>query len=125
MRWPGSRAVPSHRTAAFVMPRTGVVLPWAIGDGTTWMARAPTRILTDFVGLVSFARAGGGLVQVYDYLAEEAVRRGELVEVLHTLKGAGRPFNLIHPASAAKRAAVRCVIDFIVEHAGTRRRRVP
>jgi DNA-binding transcriptional LysR family regulator len=116
---PGSlEDLDDHRVAVFVMPQTGVELPWRLPGDDSWLPRDPVRILTDFTAVVAFARHGGGIVQAYDFLVAEAVARGELVEVLPQLRAPSRLFSLVYPARAAQRRAVRVVLDHIQGRAG-------
>ena len=109
-----------HRCAVFVMPSTGRPLPWAFAPpGPEAMVMpAALRVRGDVLGLVGFARAGGGLVQSYHYLVERELARGELVEVLVEYSGRRRPFSLIYPKQAVSRPAVRVLVEFVV--AGSR-----
>ncbi|MCB9762043.1 MAG: LysR family transcriptional regulator [Alphaproteobacteria bacterium] len=107
-----------HTCAVFVMPSTGRGLPWAFLPGPQEVhPRASVRIRDDVLGLISFARAGGGLIQLYHYLVEAELTRGELVEVLAPLTGYTRPFSLIYPREALSRPAVRALVDFVVARA--------
>ena len=115
-----------HTTAVFIMPGTGRPLPWSLLPGPELiLPRAAVRVRTDITGLVSFARAGGGLVQIYRYMVEREVARGELVEVLSQYAGETRPFSLIYPRSAVERPVVRALVDFVVERARRERAAVP
>lgn len=56
----------------------------------------------------------GGLFQIYHFIAQAAVNRGELVEVL---QGAGvrtRRFSILYPQNRHLSARVRAFVDFIV-----------
>ena len=51
------------------MPRSGRVLPWTFAPGPASLAPGPGyRCSDDFLGAVTMARAGVGLVQAYDFL---------------------------------------------------------
>ena len=47
-------------------------------------------------------------------MVADALRRGELVEVLEDHRGAKRPFSLVYPRATARSSAVRALIEFIV-----------
>lgn len=112
-----------HECAVFVMPRTGRPLPWTfVPEPEAIAPRAAVRVRGDVLGLITFARAGGGLVQIYHYLVERELASGQLVEVLREYSGRSRPFSLIYPKEAVKRPAVRALADFIVERARPDRR---
>ncbi len=105
-----------HECAVFVMPRTGRLLPWSFeNEPTVVLPNASVHIRDDVLGLVSFARAGCGLVQMYRFLVERELASGALVEVLQQHKGVARPFSLIYPRQTSQRPAVRVLIDHIVE----------
>jgi DNA-binding transcriptional LysR family regulator len=112
-----------HVCAVFVMPRTGRSLPWTFKPGPERHVPAATvRIRHDPLGLVSYARAGGGLIQLYDFLVESEVARGELREVMRAFRGRARPFSLIYPREAVGRLAVRTLVDHIVAGSAADRR---
>lgn len=107
-----------HACIVFVAPRTGRVMPWSLGtEPSSWVPRAAFRVRHDVLGLTSIARRGGGLVQMYDFIVEQELKRGELVEILTAYRGRSRPFSLIYPPEATRRAATRALIDFIVDRA--------
>jgi DNA-binding transcriptional LysR family regulator len=113
-----------HSCIAFVMPSTGRVLPWTFVPGPERFApNAEYRVSEDVLGAVSLARAGIGLVQIYDFIVRDDVARGLLVEVLAPYRGASRPFSLLRPKSVRPTHAVRALSDFILEHARAERRR--
>ena len=106
-----------HECAVFVMPRTGLLLPWVFGHSIEPLTPpASVRVRDDVLGLVSFARNHGGLIQTYHYVVEAEVARGELTEVLTSLAGSTRPFSLLYPREVATRREVRALIDFIIEY---------
>jgi DNA-binding transcriptional LysR family regulator len=105
-----------HDCIAFVMPSTGRVLPWTFQpEPRSWTPTAPIRCSDDALSLVTLARAGLGLIQIYDFLVEDAVARGALVEVLRDYRGGSRPFSLVYPATPKRSPAARALIDFILE----------
>jgi len=110
-----------HECVTFVMPSSGRALRWAFAGGKSFLPEARYRCLDDALGVISLCRAGLGLVQVFDFLVEELVQRGELVEVLAQLRGHSRAFSLVYPKPVKPTPAVRALIDFIVQHRGARR----
>lgn len=107
----------SHECVTFVMPSSGRALAWEFAGGKSFVPDARYRCTDDVLGVITLARAGLGLVQVFDFLVEEPVRRGELVEVLPQLRGDGRPFTLVYPKPVKPTPAVRALIDFVVQQA--------
>ncbi|MDI1428252.1 LysR family transcriptional regulator [Polyangium sorediatum] len=112
-RTPGE--LDEHTCVAFVMPRSGRVLPWTfVPAPERFEPEAPYRCSDDVLGIITLARAGVGLVQVYDFLVEEDVARGALVEVLGSFRGKSRPFSLLYPKSVEPSRPARALIDYIV-----------
>jgi DNA-binding transcriptional LysR family regulator len=107
-----------HHCLGFVMPRSGRILPWTFRPGPrSFRPDARYRCSDDVLGLVTLARAGVGLIQLYDYLVEEDLAGGILVEVLAPFRGESRPFSLLYPRAVVPSRAARTLIDFIVEQA--------
>jgi DNA-binding transcriptional LysR family regulator len=105
----------SHDCITFVMPRTGRAMAWEFASPPLKLEPlARHRVTEDVLGLVAMARAGLGLVQTYDFMVDEHVQRGELVEVLTEHRGAGRPFSLVYPRSSRRSHAVRSFVDFVL-----------
>ena len=110
-----------HACIAFLMPRTGRVLPWEFYPGpSTLVPEASYRCADDVLGTIGLARAGVGLVQTYDFLVEDEVARGTLVQVLAPFRGASRPFSVIHPKGTELSPAARALKAFIIEREVTR-----
>ncbi|UJR85499.1 Hypothetical protein I5071_75790 [Sandaracinus amylolyticus] len=105
----------SHDCITFVLPRTGRAIPWELGTPPRRIEPlARYRCSDDMVGVVALARAGLGLAYAYDFMVADALRRGELVEVLEEHRGAKRPFSLVYPRATARSSAVRALIEFVV-----------
>lgn len=110
-----------HECVTFVMPSSGRALAWEFAGGQAYLPKARYRCTEDVLGVITLAKAGLGLVQVFDFLVEEPLRRGELVEVLAPLRGAGRAFSLVYPKPVKPTPAVRAMIDFILQRASSAR----
>jgi DNA-binding transcriptional LysR family regulator len=111
-----------HTCIAFVMPSSGRVLPWSFVPGPQrFHPDAPYRCSEDPLGLITLARAGLGLIQIYDFLVEDDLARGRLVEVLASHRGRSRPFSLIYPRAPRQPHAVRALIAHIVDRARSAR----
>ncbi len=105
-----------HRCVVFVRPSSGRILPWVFSpDPDVLIPPSSVRVRQDVLGLISVAKAGGGLIQLYHFLVEEAVKRNQLVEVLQAYGGRSRPFSLLYPPDKKDVPAIRTMIDFIVE----------
>ncbi len=110
-----------HACVTFIMPSIGRPLPWvfaAAGGGTRAIRPdAHYRCSDDVLGIVSLARAGAGLVQVFDFIVQEDVSRGTLVEVLASHRAASHSFALLYPKQAKPTPAARALIEFVVGQA--------
>jgi DNA-binding transcriptional LysR family regulator len=97
-----------HTLIGFVRPSSGRVLPWLFQEGGVpfeWQPEKALRISDDFMGCLTLARAGGGLVQAYHFLVAGDLESGLLVEVLPSVAGRTRPFHLVSPPGGATKAA--------------------
>ena len=104
-----------HLCLAFIMPNSGRILPWSfVPEPRSVTPRAELRCSEDPLALITLARAGVGLTQIYDFLVEKEVERGLLVEVLRDYRGASRPFSLVYPATPKPSAAARALIDHLL-----------
>lgn len=106
-----------HDCIQFVLPSTGRPLPWLFRESGEDVERTligSVKVLEDVLGCVNHARAGGGLVQIYHFIADDAVRRGELVEVVKRCGGRSRPFSVLYPQNRHMSARVRVFVDFLV-----------
>ncbi|HEX6733977.1 MAG TPA: LysR family transcriptional regulator [Azonexus sp.] len=107
-----------HDCIQFVLPSTGRAMPWIFrdrdGQDIDYPFRSRLRVHDDVMGCVSWAAAGGGLFQIYHFIAEPAVRRGELVEVLQPYGGRCRQFSILYPRNRHLSAKVRAFVDFML-----------
>jgi DNA-binding transcriptional LysR family regulator len=103
-----------HDCISFLMPSSGRSLPWAFAGAQSFVPDARFRCSDDVLGVITLARAGVGLIQVFDFLVEADVARGHLVEVLSAYRGRSSPFSLIYPKLLRPSPAVRALIDFVV-----------
>ena len=92
-------------------------MPWVFRDDAgrdaDFAFRSRLRVHEDVLGCVSWARAGGGLFQIYHFIAADAVQRGELVEVMQAHAGRSRPFSILYPHNRHLSARVRAFVDFV------------
>ncbi|CAB3772512.1 LysR family transcriptional regulator [Paraburkholderia humisilvae] len=111
-----------HDCIQFVLPSNGRPLPWQLrgedGKNIDFLFSSRYRVQGDVLGCVTLARAGAGICQVYQFVAQEAVDRGELVEILETENGVSRPFSLLYPRNRHLSARVRAFVDFVLEEVG-------
>jgi DNA-binding transcriptional LysR family regulator len=114
-----------HDCIQFILPSTGRPLPWAFrqdGADIDQVFDSAVRCSEDVLGCVSLARAGGGLSQIYHFIAEQDVRQGSLVEVLQPFGGRARPFSILYPHNRHLSAKVRAFADFMVREIAALRR---
>jgi DNA-binding transcriptional LysR family regulator len=110
-----------HRLLGFVRPSTGRTLSFLLQapDGTPFEIRPSDelRCSDDFLGVVTLARAGAGIAQAFQFITENEVRAGNLVEVLPRYAGRSRPFSLLMPARGEPSLAVRLLSETLLEGA--------
>jgi len=112
-----------HTCIAFVLPSSGRIVPWTfVPAPQRFQPDASYCCSDDAIAMVTLARAGVGLAQVFDFLVEDDLRAGRVVEVLAGYRGASRPFSLVYPRRPDQSRAVRAVIDHIL---ATRPRATP
>jgi DNA-binding transcriptional LysR family regulator len=104
-----------HACIGFVMPSSGRVLPWSFVPGPQRLVPdCAYRCSEDPLGLITLARAGVGVIQLYDFLVEAEVAHGQLVEVLAGFRGRSRPFSLVYPRTPSQPRAVRALVEHIL-----------
>ncbi len=113
------RELAKHTCVTFARPSTGRPIPWGFRaqDGAPFEV-APgdqLRCTGDFLGCITLARRGAGLVQAYHFIVDEDLRRGDLVEVLSPFAGRSMPFSMLQPAHRVQSLAVRLFADTLVE----------
>jgi len=106
-----------HDCIQYISPNTGRPLQWLfIDDQGTAIEKPITsrmRVLNDALGAVAWVNAGGGLYQTYRFAVGDALRRGDLVEVLQKYGGRSRPFSILYPQNRHLSARVRTFVDFL------------
>lgn len=106
-----------HDCIQYISPNTGRPLQWLFTDesGTSVEKQITSRmrVLNDALGAVAWVNAGGGLYQTYRFAVGDALRRGELVEVLQKYGGRSRPFSILYPQNRHLSARVRAFVEFL------------
>jgi DNA-binding transcriptional LysR family regulator len=100
----------------FVLPSTGRCMPWIFsenGQDVEFEFDARVRLQEDVLGGLTYAIAGGGLFQIYHFIAAQHVARGELVEVMQAFGGRSRPFSILYPQNRHLSAKVRAFVGFL------------
>ncbi len=104
----------THTSLPFVRPSTGRVMPWLFvseGQSVEVVPRGAVRVSEGPIGCVVLARAGMGLAQTFEWIAQ--AHAGELVEVLQEFSGRTRPFYVLYPMNRHLSQRVRVLVDFL------------
>jgi DNA-binding transcriptional LysR family regulator len=109
-----------HTLLPFVLPSTGRVLPWLFmqnGEPLDLTPRSTVQVSEGPLGCVVLARAGLGLVQTFDWVANaQALDAPDgLHAVLTQHAGRTRSFYLLYPHNRHLSARVRALVDFLQE----------
>jgi DNA-binding transcriptional LysR family regulator len=106
-----------HDCIQYISSNTGRPLQWLFTDEHGTAIEKPItsrmRVLNDALGAVAWVNAGGGLYQTYRFAVGDALRRGELVEVLRAYGGRSRPFSILYPQNRHLSARVRAFVEFL------------
>jgi DNA-binding transcriptional LysR family regulator len=106
-----------HDCIQYISPNTGRPLQWLFTDEQGTLIEKPItsrmRVLNDALGAVAWVNAGGGLYQTYRFAVGDALRRGDLVEVLQKYGGRSRPFSILYPQNRHLSARVRAFVEFL------------
>jgi len=116
-----------HACLQFLLPSTGQPIPWLFrreGQDVEVDTPATYRCAEDYLGPVTLARLGAGLLQTYRYIVQEDFAQGRLVELLAEAGGRSRPFSVIYPDRTHTPLRVRAFIDFLVEEIASPSRRL-
>jgi len=108
----------AHDCIQFILPSTGRPMTWLFkdedGKEIDFVCHSRRRVHDDALGCINWAIAGGGLFQIYHFIADGAVRRGELAEVLQAYGGRARQFSILYPQNRHLSARVRAFVDFML-----------
>lgn len=116
----------SHRCLMFRWPKTGCERPWLFYmDGSTveWRPRG-FMTLDEGQALVDAARANIGIAQVPSYMAEEAIKRKELVELFQDIRPRPVPISAIYASQHNVPMRIRVLIDFLTTLPGPGQTRI-
>ncbi|MES2935948.1 MAG: LysR substrate-binding domain-containing protein [Pseudomonadota bacterium] len=106
-----------HDCIQFILPSTGKAMPWVFkrdGVDLDLPFDSKVRFSEDVLGCVTYAKAGGGICQIFRFIAEEDLEQGTLVELLQPFAGRFRAFSLLYQQNRHQSASVRALIDFMV-----------
>lgn len=102
----------AHNCLRFVAPN-GKPRDWSFADGTVPVHG--NLVVDQGAELLAAARAGMGLCQVVDFMVQDAIRDGALVEVLPAHATEGPSIHALATASRARSVNVRAFLDFLIE----------
>lgn len=102
----------AHETLRFVTPR-GKARPFAFEGGV--VETAGPLFIDNGDLLVEAALAGVGIAQVLDFMVEDALREGRLIEILREHAVAGPPIHAVCAARRKNVPRVRAFLDFATE----------
>ena len=103
----------SHPAVAFRMPGTGRDRPWQFSrNGTPISQPVHSRVrIGEGEAMVQAAIGGMGVIQVPDYIAQDALDRGELVELLPTMRPPAMPISAVYASQRLLPPRVRVVLE--------------
>jgi DNA-binding transcriptional LysR family regulator len=104
-----------HRCIGFIYPGSGRRMDWEFLVDGQHEKRAPGQgpvIVSDPMGMVALALAGGGLIQTGRYVVEEHLASGRLVETLKPFAGAKRAVIALYPPNRRGSARVKAFLSF-------------
>jgi DNA-binding transcriptional LysR family regulator len=95
------QALSAHRCLTYRMPSTGRTRPWefSVAGKPFAFVPPPAIAMNDGEALVAAAAADLGFLQVPEYMAEDDMRAGRLVEVLRPFRAPAMPISLVYPSS--------------------------
>lgn len=74
----------------------------------------PTILLNNVAGMIECAKAGLGILQLPEYVLEESLNSGELIEVLSSYQAVNAPVYYFYPKFRYTQPKIRCFIDFFL-----------
>lgn len=106
-----------HDCIQFVLPSSGQQVPWLFrenGLDIEMQTSGGCSCSADILGVVTLARHGGGLAQIYRFIVASELEQGLLQEQLVGFGGRSRPFSLLYPRNRHMPLRVRVFVDFLM-----------
>lgn len=102
-----------HAAIVFRLPTSGRQRPWQLRQGRrpVELQPEPKVLVNDGEGMVAAAVMGLGLAQVPDYMANDELEGGRLVEVLQSCRPAPMPVSAVTPSSRLMPPRVKLVLE--------------
>ncbi len=111
-------ALQQHDLIQFIAPSSGRPFPWIFrdegGESRDLSLSSRQRVLEDVLAGLGWAVAGGGLFQIYHFVAADALAQGRLIEVMQPFGGRSRPFYVLYPQNRHLSARVRAFVDYLL-----------
>lgn len=109
------REIDARRCLGFAEQPSGAVRPWRFRRGEESIELVPDANLffNSSDALMQTAARGAGLVYVLDVLADQYLRRGELVRLLPEWETDGQSFYAIYPKTRFTPPKVHAIIEFL------------
>lgn len=103
----------AHQAVVFRMPTSGRNRPWQFRQGrrAVELHPVPAIQISDTEALGAAVRLGFGLCQLPDYIVQDEVERGELVEVLADCRPPQMPISAVVPSGRLVPPRVRVLLD--------------
>ncbi|PLR33324.1 LysR family transcriptional regulator [Chimaeribacter californicus] len=110
--------LPSHKCILFRFPSTGLIQAWDLNAyRVTGEFRALSLLtLNNIEAMVGAALSGLGICYVPDFVVREALKQGQLIQILPDYCDRRSHFSALWPASRYLSPRIRCFIDFLSEH---------
>lgn len=110
-----------HDCLQFLLPSTGQPVPWLFRvEGNDIEVHTSTTYCCaeDYLGPVTLARLGAGLLQTYRFIVRQDLEEGRLVELLPEFGGRSRPFSVLYPNRRHTPLRVRAFVEFLMQELG-------
>ncbi|MDB5377741.1 MAG: LysR family transcriptional regulator [Rubritepida sp.] len=109
------REIDAKRCLGFAAQPSGAVRPWRFRqEGATFELVPDSNLFFNSSdALMQTAARGAGMVYVLDVLAEQYLRRGELVRLLPDWETDGQSFYAIYPKTRFTPPKVHAIIEFL------------
>lgn len=106
-----------HRLVSYLSSDSGRAFPFRFArQGEKMEIKAPYRLgVNESNAHLAAALAGLGIVQTFTYAACEALRTGQLQEILQVWRPAPYPFHVVYPQNRHVTHRLRVFIDWLTE----------
>ena len=104
-----------HNCINFIYPQSGRPFEWVFQhEGEILERQVSGNLAFDSTeAVLESAITGAGIIQVHEYIAGQAIQRGQLQPVLEDYKAEGKPITVVYPQKRHLSAKVRVFIEFM------------